>query len=108
MNEEFFADACADVFGSNPHMFELGPLISDNQSVETNNLAFTLCHINLIVADEIGRYGEVRLANAESNARDNPNAAWHREQLPSARRLHLCASRMFKERVNESLWTLPN
>lgn len=61
MNEEFFTDTCADVFGSNPHMFEFGLLISDNKSVETYNLAFTLCHIDLIVADEIGGYGEVLL-----------------------------------------------
>ena len=30
MNEEFFTDTGADVFGSNPHMFEFGTLISDN------------------------------------------------------------------------------
>jgi hypothetical protein len=59
MNEEFFTDTRADVFGSNPHMFEFGLPISDNKSVETYNLAFTLCHIDLIVADEIGGYSEV-------------------------------------------------
>ncbi len=61
MNEEFFTDTCADVFGCHPHMFEFGMLISDNQSVEANNLAFTLGHIHLIVDDEIGGYGEVLL-----------------------------------------------
>ena len=60
MNEEFFTDACADMFGSNPHVFEFGPL-SDNQSVETNNYVFTLCHIDRIVGNEIGGDGEVVL-----------------------------------------------
>ncbi len=61
MNEEFFTDTRADVFGCNPHMFEFGFLIFDSKSVETNNLAFTLGHIYLIVADEFGGYGEVFL-----------------------------------------------
>jgi len=59
MNKEFFADSCTNVARCNPHVFELGSPISQDQSVEADNLVFTLRNIDLIVADEIWRDGEV-------------------------------------------------
>lgn len=61
MNEEFFADACADVFGCNPQMLQFGSAASDYHGVEADNLAFMLRNIDLIVADEIRGDREVGL-----------------------------------------------
>ena len=61
MNEEFFTHTCADVFGCDPQMFEFGLLVSNNEGIETDDLAVPVREIDLIVADEIWRYGEVGL-----------------------------------------------